>query len=289
MFKINVAGGQKDLFDNIYHQVGNKKSAVLVDEKGWHNIFFKNVTSQIDETVFRSLFSERMGRSNSPIRQLLAMMVLKEANGWTDERLFEEVNYNIKVMLALGQSNLKEALPTPSTYYKFRSRVVAYDAEHGTDLLGDFFDAHTKWVIKTFSIKGNKVRMDSKLFSSNIAKSTRLQLIVKSLRKWLKQNKELDLTTLSNASQEVLARIAKYHAERFTFRMKKKEEEEWLEKCGLVIKEIVDKNEDDTGLLAQILSEQYEIVDVSSKKAKDTKKVKVELKEVAKIDGKPNI
>jgi len=286
MFKISVAGGQMDLFDNIYHHVGNKKSAVLVDEKGWHNIFFKRVTSQIDEAVFRPLFSEKMGRNNSSIRKLLAMMILKEGNNWTDEQLFEETSFNIKVMLALGQSNLKEALPVPSTYYKFRSRVVAYDAEHGTDLLGDFFVSHAQGITKTFSIKGDKVRMDSKLFSSNIAKSTRLQLIVKSLRKWLKQNKGQELVILSDSSQEVLTRIAKYHAENFTFRMTKTEEKEWLKKCGLVIKEIVDKKGDNTGLLARILSEQYEIVDVPSKKAKDTKKEKVKLKDAAKIDGK---
>ncbi len=51
MFKVSVAGGQMDIFDNIYHHVGNKKSAILADEKGWHNIFFKHITSQIDEAV----------------------------------------------------------------------------------------------------------------------------------------------------------------------------------------------------------------------------------------------
>jgi len=121
-----------------------------------------------------------------------------------------------------------EALPVPSTYYKFRSRVVAYDAEHGTNLLGIFFVSHAQGITKTFSIKGDKVRMDSKLFSSNIAKSTRLPLIVKSLRKWLKQNKGQELVILSDSSQEVLARIAKYHAENFTFRMTKTEEKVWF-------------------------------------------------------------
>lgn len=285
MFKRSIAGGQSDLFNSIYHQVGAKKSAELEDLKGWHNIFFKYVTNQIDESIFSPLFSKNMGRSNSSIRQLLSMMILKEGNNWTDEQLFEEVGFNIKVMLALGQSNFKDAAPSPSTYYKFRSRVVAYDAEHGTDLFGDFFVSHAQGIAKSFGIKGQKVRMDSKLFSSNIAKSTRLQLIVKSLRNWLKQKSEQELTVLSKASQEVLARVAKHHAERFTFRMAKKEEKEWLEKCGLVIKEIVDKQDDDTGLLARILSEQYKIIEVPSEKTEDTKEEKIELKDAAEISG----
>ena len=292
MFKRNDPGGQLDIFDNVYHQVSPKIRAKLEDPKGWHNIFFRQVLCRISEPIFGVLFSAKKGRNNAPVNVLVAMMILKEGNNWTDEQLFDEVNSNIKVRLALGLNNWKEDVPCPSTYYNFRKRIVEYDEEHGTDLLGESFKQLAQYIAKAFSIKGSKVRMDSKLFSSNIAKSTRLQLIVKSLRKWLRENGGEDVKDLSETSQQVLARVAKYQAERFTFRMTKDEEKEWLVKFGLVIKEIVDRDKDSTGLLTRILAEQYNIVEKPPKDSKEAEAEQVEgeerleLKSREEIDGK---
>ena len=55
-----------------------RESKQYEDEKEWHMQFYRNVTCNIDEDVFRPLFDEKMGCPTKAIRQLVAMSILKE-------------------------------------------------------------------------------------------------------------------------------------------------------------------------------------------------------------------
>src|SRR5680860_1008533 len=136
--------------------------------------FFREVTRRVDESVFESLFNEG-GRPNAPLRVLLAMMVLKEGNGWSDEQLFGSCRFDLRCMRALGLYGIDDDIPVESTYYEFRRRLALHNTEHGEDLVGEAFRSAVCGQIKTHNIKGEKVRMDSKLIQSNIAKASRLE------------------------------------------------------------------------------------------------------------------
>ena len=97
------------------------------DPKGLHNLFRKYIGERIDERIFRPLFSDSQGAPNAPIRILIGMMILKEAHGWSDERLFEECKFNILIRSTLGMLNMDDLSPVSYTYYLFRKRIVIWE------------------------------------------------------------------------------------------------------------------------------------------------------------------
>ena len=134
MYKDSKISTEATLFGGISQAVGFEKGRLLDSEKAWYNIFFREVTSQINESVFSVLYS-KMGRSNAPIRQLIGMMVLKDGNGWPDEQLFDESKLNLGVMRALGLQNLDDMPPSKSTYYDFKSKLLRHEEQRGVSLL----------------------------------------------------------------------------------------------------------------------------------------------------------
>ncbi|MBU2645318.1 transposase [bacterium] len=158
------------------------RTKAMNDPSAWYNQFFEHVTDRIMESGFSVLYNEQFGRSNAPIRILLAMMALKEGFGWSDEQLYEQVNFNLLVMKALGFAKLSDKAPVASTYYLFKQLVYQYQVQHGRDLVKEAFQQLTDAQSSIFGVSGDKVRMDSKLIGSNIAKCSRLQLVISCLQ-----------------------------------------------------------------------------------------------------------
>ena len=147
------------------------------NEQSWHNMFREHVVSQIDESLFKPLFSRKMGAPNASIRILIGMMALKEAFGWSDSDLFERCRFDLLVRSALGLFNITDSLPTESTYYLLRKRIHDYNVEHHADLIELVFQQITHYQSQEFEVSGRSVRMDSKLIGSNIAWCSRYELI----------------------------------------------------------------------------------------------------------------
>ena len=77
-------------------QLGSRASKKYSAPNAWHNQFYSLVTTKIDEDIFKPLFPEgkKSGRPNASIRILVAMSVLKEGFGCSDEDLFEKQLYH---------------------------------------------------------------------------------------------------------------------------------------------------------------------------------------------------
>jgi len=200
MFKQSSTNNQLDLFGSFDMNLDKGRTKAMNDPSAWYNQFFEHVTDQIRESGFSVLYNEQFGRSNAPIRILLAMMALKEGFSWSDEQLYEQVNFNLLVMKALGFVKLSDKAPVASTYYLFKQLVYQYQVEHGRDLVKEAFQQLTDAQSSIFDVTGDKVRMDSKLIGSNIAKCSRLQLVISCLQVFWKslseaQQKQLGGTT----------------------------------------------------------------------------------------------
>jgi len=65
-------------------------------------------TLRIDESIFKPLFDEHTGTPKASVRVLMAMVVLKEVNGWGDNQLFEECRFNLLVRCALWLRNMDD-------------------------------------------------------------------------------------------------------------------------------------------------------------------------------------
>ena len=78
--------------------LGKREAKKYDDPHGWHNLFYANVTSQIDETIFAPLFKEgNMGAPNASIRVIIGMSIIKEGFGCSDEELFEKCQFDLLV------------------------------------------------------------------------------------------------------------------------------------------------------------------------------------------------
>ena len=79
MFKKSTTNKQLGLFTTVSPLMCKCESKQYEDEKAWHMQFYRNVTCNIDEDVFRPLFDEKMGCLTKAIRQLVAMSIPLQA------------------------------------------------------------------------------------------------------------------------------------------------------------------------------------------------------------------
>jgi len=190
MFKKSDRHNQLDLFSSPTEYFRDSKKKKYLNDDSWHNQFRNHVVMRVDESIFSVLYTDGKGAPNASIRVLVGMMILKEGQGWSDEQLFENCEYNLLVRSALGLMSLEDAAPVPSTYYLFRRNLVEYAREHGEDLFKKCQAQITRDQILEFNVSGKQVRMDSKLIGSNIAWYSRYELIHETLRLFIAERGE---------------------------------------------------------------------------------------------------
>ena len=222
MFRESDKNKQLDIFSSPSEQLRGKSKNFYNQDNSWHNLFREGITMHINETIFKDLFKSDNGAPNASIRVLVAMMILKEGQGWSDEQMFENCNYNLLTRGALGLMNLDDVPPVASTYYLFRKRLVEYNKKHETDLMQQCMNALTKEQVLAYQVSGKQVRMDSKLISSNIAWLSRYELVHETLslfiqeredfiykRTWTKQEIALIKEILGELGNKVVYRSTK--------------------------------------------------------------------------------
>jgi hypothetical protein len=168
---------QLNLFSSPSNTLIGKSLASYEDPIAWHNQFRDTITFKINEEIFFPLYDDSTGRPNASIRVLVAMMILKESAQISDQKLFESCRFNLLFRSALGLINMSDELPSESTYYLFRKKITAYEKDTSENLFDKVFVEITKKQCLEFNVSGERVRMDSKLISSNIAWFSRFELI----------------------------------------------------------------------------------------------------------------
>jgi hypothetical protein len=232
-------------------------------KESWHNLFREQVTLRIDEEKFRPLFSSENGAANASIRVLIGMMILKEALGISDEKLFEDCRFNLLIRSALGLLNIDDSAPTNSTYYLLRKRIVEWEQKNNENLIEQCFKQTTLSQIKEFEVKGQKIRMDSKLLGSNIAWYSRYELVHEMLRNYFNYIASiLDRLNLDSSDIQLLESIKGESGKKVSYRNTKNDLEPKMLEIGKLIYKIITQLPDDTSKeienLRRIFKEQYE-------------------------------
>jgi hypothetical protein len=109
---------------------------------------------------------------------LVSLEILKSGFGWSDEELHEQAKYNLQIRLALGLHNLKREIFTERTIYNFRRRVREYASETGINLMQKAFEQVTDAQLEALCLETGWQRVDSTQVLSNLARMTRLELMV---------------------------------------------------------------------------------------------------------------
>ena len=78
--------------------------------EAWHHKFRQQVTNRISEDCFEPLYCSNNGTPNASLKVLVGMMILKEAEGLSDEKLFENCRFNLLTRSALGLFNVEDAV-----------------------------------------------------------------------------------------------------------------------------------------------------------------------------------
>jgi len=251
----------------------------LSDESNWYNVFYKEVTSRIDEAIFSPLYAD-IGRPNVPIYILVGMQILKEGRNWTDDELFENIRYHFPTLIALGLT-LQESKPCNRTYYNFKVRLELHAASTGEDLLKQCFTDLTTQQALCYGVKGKKMRTDGKQFSSNVAKSNRLELVLSVIQKFYGNLTEEQKKQLSVADQVYLSGIASKTPCKHSYGLSKNQKQEFLSALGNLLSRLV-------GLYgsSEIAIVDYQLVQRLFQEQFKQDKEQVVLKKKTEISGK---
>lgn len=149
MFRKSPVTYQLDLFSTPQTLLSARESKAYTDEKGWHNKFFCNVTCNIDGEVFKVLFCEgkekgKDGRPNALVRVLIAISMLKEGAGCSDEQLYDICRFYLLRRLVFGLTNLDDEFPSIGSYYNLRKAMVSCEKEKGINLMECSFKGITR-------------------------------------------------------------------------------------------------------------------------------------------------
>ena len=277
MFRKSTINTQLDIFSSPAQMMGKRESNQYDDPNAWHNKFYREVTSKVDEDIFKPLFSDgkangKDGRPNAPIRMLFAMRVLKEGCGCSDESLYEQCRYNLLFRAALGLLNLSDSCPSIDTYYGFYRSLCKYNEEHNVDLFKECFQKITKAQTKEYRISGRSVRMDSKLISSNIAWYSRYEIIQKTFVGSVTRS-ELESIDDQMIRQQALEFFDE-DAAKTVYRTDSDTMGHRLLNLGLVIDNVLGHcGRDEKILLRRVFHEQYEKTDDGTVSVRDKKLV----------------
>jgi len=264
MFKKTPENPQFDLFSTPSTQMGRREAKKYDDPHGWHNLFYANVTSKIDETVFSTLFKEgNMGAPNASIRVIIAMSIIKEGFGCSDEELFEKCQFDLLVRKALGLFSLSDVVPSIDTYYLLRRRICEYENRHGVNLMEKSFEQLTGNQLSRFKISGKSVRMDSKLIGSNIAWYSRFEIIHNTFRGFIKGLGESGLLLLNPKLRKQVVLFLEEDAGEMVYRLNSETIGEKISSLGRLIYQVLKRLSETTAgydLLHRVFHEQYEVV-----------------------------
>lgn len=263
MFKKSNKEPQLDFFTSVPSMLESSASKQYSDQGYWHNQFREQVLMRIDESIFKKLFSEKMGAPNASIRIMVGMMILKEGHGWSDIQLFENGRFNLLTRSALGLFNVNDPLPAESTYYLLRKRIYDHHKATGEDLLSLTFEQITHEQIKEFGVSGRSIRMDSKLIGSNIAFFSRYEIIHHSFCRYYKELSESVKMTLAEKDREQVDSILKEESTKTVYRSTKEEIKSHLQTLGSLIYKVLQllpaTDCEPFQVLQRVFQEQYKV------------------------------
>ncbi len=232
MFKKNQRHFQLPLTSNV-DELPKKLRKRL--DTSWSGVFYREVFSRLNEAPFAVLYADCPSRPNVPINVLVGLECLKAGNGWTDEEMLDEFEYDVQVRYALGYRQLGEGDFDERTLYYFRERLSRYMQKTGINLIEKAFEQVTDKQIASYRLKTGKQRMDNTQIASNIREVGRLQLLVEVLQRVYRMLTAAD----QDHCAEAFAPYIQGHAGQYVYHLKGQDTHEHLQKIGELMQQLL--------------------------------------------------
>jgi hypothetical protein len=240
MFRKNTSHRQPSLF-GIASQLSQAKLKKLKNSKEYD--FYRLVFCKIKEEDFAVLYSDTFSRPNAPVNSLVASIILMYHNGWTTERLFDRIDFDLLTRTALGLDSLYETPFCSATLFNFQNRLLSHFIRTGENLLEWVFDHLTQAQLKTLKVKTNIQRCDSFMALSNIRSYSRTQLLVEMLIRLHRILGDRDRQRFN----DVLADYVKQSSGQYIYKLERSEIPHELEKLGQLYHELYEALKDSYG------------------------------------------
>ena len=256
MFARNDTHRQSVMFGSI--DVLPKKAQNRL-ESSWAYAFYEQWFCWIDESMFSVLYSEKKSRPNIPVNILVGLETVKSGFGWSDEELYDRYLFDVQVRYALGLRELSEGCFDLRTLYNFRASVVAYEREHGVNLIARATEQITDEQIRRFEVKTGLQRMDSTQIQSNIRRMSRLQLLVEVIGRF---HRILDKQE-QHQHEGLFGEYVKTDSLHYCYRIQRDEIEERLQQIGRDLQVMIDTfavshgDQAEYGDLVRVFGEHY--------------------------------
>lgn len=234
MFRENSKHVQIQLLDTVCALSGEQAQRL---EQSWAGAFYDEYFSRLDELPFAVLYSAKDSRPNVPVNVLVGLEALKSGFNWSDEEMYDAFCFDLQVRFALGYRWFGEGRFDIRTIYNFRHRLSEYAQKTGENLIEKAFEQVTDRQIAAFTLKTDKVRMDSTQIASNIRNMSRLHLLVEVIRRVHRMLCESDRT----AYAEAFAPYLKGSATQYVYRVKSEDGATHMERIGVLMHELVAK------------------------------------------------
>lgn len=234
MFRENPSAMQPPLLGKTINELSESKQAQL--EASWAGVFRREVLLRLDEKPFGVMYSAIGSRPNVPVNQLLGWEILKSGFGASDEEMHERFLFDIQVRYALGIDDLNEGDFTLRTVYNFRNRLWSYNQDNGTNLLEKAFEQVTDEQISAFTVNSSQLRTDTTQIACDIAKTSRLQLLVEVMQRLNRVLSAADQTRHG----EHFEPYVKGKSQRYIYSLKRDEYTSALERIGGVMAQLID-------------------------------------------------
>lgn len=211
-----------------------KKQTKLWDNSVEHK-FFECVFTNIDESLFSVLYSDKKSRPNVPVNQLVGSLILKHLKNWTYDELFTNLSFNMLTRHAIGINRMDIDVFSEASIYNFQTKVVNYFEASGIDLINTVFQTLTTSQIRDLGVKTNIQRGDSFLVGSNIVDYTRIRLIVEVLKRLERVLTPEDKDRYSS----FLEKYSKNTANHFSYKLSKDDITKEIENLGLIYHQLI--------------------------------------------------
>ena len=257
MFRVHTNHLQTNFLDTVMQLPETKQQRL---DNSWAGTFYRDVFCRIDETPFAVLYSDDPSRPNTPVNILVGLELLKSGFNWSDEELFDHLNFDLQVRYALGIRDIHAEVCTLRTQYNFRDRVSQHMRETGENLFEQVFVQVTDEQLAALKLKAGHQRMDSTQVASNIRHYSRLQLLVEVVQRVARMLNEEEQARYA----DLLAPYTQGSAGQYCYRVKNSDLTGHLEQVGQVMYRLLVELADGYGhqesyrLLRRVFAEHFD-------------------------------
>jgi hypothetical protein len=230
-------------------------------EDSWAGTFYHEVFCRIDESIFAPLYSDEPSRPNAPVNVSVGLELLKSGFNWSDEELFNHLDFDVQVRYALGIRDIHAEVCTLRTQYNFRRRVSAHMQETGENPFEQLFVQVTDEQLAALGLKTGHQRMDSTQLCSNIRRYSRLQLLVEMVQRTERMLSEEERVRYA----DLLTPYRQGNAGQYCYRVKHSDLDSHLQQVGQVIYRLLDElsasyaDQEGYRLLQRVFSDHFEL------------------------------